>query len=113
MPGRWGVGGADIPVCLEVRADRKVCPTSPQASCPPPTPNPFSPREGVPSMRYHLLSAFFSLTLVLSATAAPAEYPAEKLRKVLEQAKELEVTGPTLDKVAEQLSHQTGVPFAA
>ena len=66
-------------------------------------------------MRPAILSLCCALVVSARLPAAPpaSEFPAEKVRQGLDRVKDLEITGPTLDKAVRQLSEQTGVPFAA
>src|SRR5262249_35816527 len=69
---------------------------------------------------------FWAVALVLFAVTAtalpaappetakrdkPSEYPAEKLRKALDQVKEVEIVNQMLSTAVEQLRDQTGIPF--
>src|SRR5262245_11253237 len=58
------------------------------------------------------LSLCCSLALAGGLAAAPAAPSAEKLRKALDQVKDLEVVNQGLGSAVEMLSKQSGVPLA-
>jgi len=65
-------------------------------------------------MRSQVLTLCFSLLACATASAAPVaptEFPAEKLRKALDQPRELDVAGEGLSRAIEKLSRQTDIPF--
>src|SRR5262245_37204176 len=66
------------------------------------------------SMRSQVLTLCVSLMAGVTAPAAPAtptEFPAEKLRKALDQPRELDIAGEALIQAVDKLSRQTDIPF--
>jgi len=65
-------------------------------------------------MRSQVFTLCFSLLACATAAAAPVtptEFPAEKLRKALDQPRELDIAGEELSQAIEKLSRQTDIPF--